>query len=61
VYRLSLSLHETNWRCCLDRTYVGDFIVPATDVFDTGYPPKLEKDGPLVLPVALLDSNEISG
>jgi ABC-type polysaccharide/polyol phosphate transport system ATPase subunit len=53
-YRLGLSLHETNWRRCLDRTFVGEFIVPSLDVYATGYPPKLEKDGPLVLPLRLI-------
>lgn len=51
TYRLGLSFHETNWKRCLERTPVGEFIVPSMDVFETGYPPKQEKDGPVVLPV----------
>jgi len=54
TYRLGLSFHETNWRRCLERTPVGEFVVPALDVYATGYPPKFEKDGALVLPVELL-------
>lgn len=52
-YTLSLSMHETNWRCSFERTPIGEFVVPATDIFGTGYPPKLEKDGPLVLPLRI--------
>jgi hypothetical protein len=52
TYRLGLSFHETNWRRCLDRTPVGEFIVPSTDIYGTGFPPKQEKDGPLVVPVS---------
>lgn len=55
VYRLALSLHETNWQCVLERTSVGEFIVPAIDVFETGYPPKYEKDGPLVIPITRVE------
>lgn len=54
VYTLGLSFHETNWKCCLNRTPVGEFVVPAVDFYETGYPPKFEKDGPVVLPVHLL-------
>lgn len=54
TYRLGLSFHETNWRRCLDRTFVGEFVVPSADVYGTGYPPKMEKDGPVVLPVKCL-------
>jgi lipopolysaccharide transport system ATP-binding protein len=52
TYRLGLSFHETNWKRWLERTPIGEFVVPELDSFGTGYPPKLEKDGPLVLPVA---------
>ncbi len=55
IYRLALSLHETNWQCVLERTSIGEFIVPAIDVFDTGYPPKYEKDGPLVFPISRIE------
>jgi len=54
TYRLGLSFHETNWRTCLERTIIGEFVVPAFDVYASGYPPKYEKDGPVVLPVRLL-------
>jgi len=54
TYVLGLSFHETNWKRCLDRTQVGEFVVPAADVYETGYPPKFEKDGAVVLPVRLL-------
>ncbi len=54
TYVLGLSFHETNWKCCLDRTPVGEFVVPSADVFGTGYPPKFEKDGAVILPVRLL-------
>ncbi len=54
TYTLALSLHETNWRCVLERVSIGEFVVPSVDVFGTGYPPKFEKDGALVLPVSLL-------
>ncbi len=54
TYRLGLSFHETNWRACLERTIIGEFVVPAFDVYGSGYPPKYEKDGPVVLPVRLL-------
>lgn len=52
-YTLSLSLHETNWRCCLERIPIGEFVVPPSDFFGTGYPPKFEKDGPVIFPVQL--------
>lgn len=54
TYRLALSMHETNWRCVLDPTHVGEFVVSSRDVYASGYPPTLEKDGPLVLPVRLI-------
>lgn len=54
TYILGLSFHETNWKCCLDRTRVGEFVVPAVDFYETGYPPKFEKDGAVVLPIKLL-------
>jgi len=53
-YRLGLSFHETNWKRCLDRTPVGEFVVPATDLYGTGYPPRVEKDGALVFPIGLV-------
>ncbi len=56
TYMLGLSFHETNWKRVLDRTHIGEFVVPASDIFQTGYPPKFEKDGALVLPVRLLSS-----
>ncbi len=55
-YGVGLSLHETNWRCLLERTRIGELVVPSEDVFGTGYPPKFEKDGAVVLPVRLLGS-----
>ena len=54
TYSLGLSFHETNWKCCLDRTHVGEFVVPSLDFYGTGYPPKFEKDGAVVLPVRLI-------
>lgn len=54
TYRLGLSFHETNWRRCLDRTIVGEFVVPSADVYGTGFPPKAAKDGPVALPVRLV-------
>jgi lipopolysaccharide transport system ATP-binding protein len=56
-YVLSLSFHETNWKCHLERTRVGEFVVPALDSYGTGYPPKAEKDGAVVLPVRLLKAD----
>ncbi len=56
TYLLGLSFHETNWKRCLERTAVGEFVVPASDVYGTGFPPKFEKDGPVVLPVRLRKS-----
>lgn len=56
TYLLGLSFHETNWKRCLERTSVGEFVVPASDVYGTGFPPKFEKDGPVVLPVRLRKS-----
>ncbi|MCX7869481.1 MAG: hypothetical protein N2322_05960, partial [Terrimicrobiaceae bacterium] len=50
TYRLGLSLHQTNWKRVLDPAPVGEFVVPAVDVYGSGYPPKAEKDGPVVLP-----------
>ena len=35
---------------------LGEFVVPASDVYGTGFPPKFEKDGPVVLPVRLRKS-----
>lgn len=55
TYRLQLSLHQTNWRRVLDPTPVGEFVVPAADIYSSGYPPKAEKDGPLVMPFRRLD------
>lgn len=57
TYVLGLSFHETNWKCCLDRTPVGEFVVPSSDFYGTGYPPKFEKDGAVVLPVRLLKAD----
>jgi len=57
TYALGLSFHETNWKCCLDRTHVGEFVVPSLDFYGTGYPPKFEKDGAVVLPVRLITSS----
>jgi len=54
TYRLALSFHETNWRRCLERTPIGEFVVPVLDVYASGYPPKCEKDGPVALPVKLI-------
>jgi lipopolysaccharide transport system ATP-binding protein len=56
TYVLGLSFHETNWKRCLERTTVGEFVVPAVDVYNTGFPPKFEKDGAVVLPVRLRKS-----
>jgi lipopolysaccharide transport system ATP-binding protein len=56
TYVLGLSFHETNWKRCLERTAVGEFVVPAVDVYETGFPPKFEKDGAVVLPVRLRKS-----
>lgn len=56
TYTLGLSFHETNWKRCLERTTVGEFVVPSSDVYGTGFPPKFEKDGPVVLPVRLRKS-----
>lgn len=53
TYALGLSFHETNWKRCLERTPVGEFVVPAVDIYQTGFPPKFEKDGAVVLPVRL--------
>ena len=54
TYRLALSFHETNWRRCLERTPIGEFVVPVLDVYASGYPPKCEKDGPVALAVQLI-------
>lgn len=53
TYTLGLSFHETNWKRCLERTTVGEFVVPSVDIYGTGFPPKFEKDGAVVLPVRL--------
>ncbi|CAN5334244.1 hypothetical protein BH09VER1_BH09VER1_52400 [soil metagenome] len=57
TFMLGLSFHETNWKCVLDRTHVGEFVVPSSDFYGTGYPPKFEKDGAVILPVRLIKAS----
>ncbi len=51
IYRIELSLHQTNWKCCFEPTPIGEVVVGESDIYATGYPPKYEKDGAFVMPL----------